>query len=317
MSGERDGAADGARPAAGAPPVEAAAGAASDGSADGSACAISSSSRSSARWIAPNAVGEAPARTSSPSSRRCMPPTSVSGQSSGASSPVLIRSTDSEVAARPCWTRARSASSTWYQVVPSAHIGPANSSSRSRTWRAPSADDHVQGFHQPVTSERYRRRSSSSHSGWSTETSVPPAMISPSPALPPSSGATCSSVPSQGICGCSQLIQARCVPSGLRRGWATKREAGVMRRRAAGSSAAEPSSGTATMLRSMCGAPSASGRGPSSPPVWSSHTHHTSVVPSARVTTVGSAQRSEGPCADSTSGPTGVSGRGRSPSRSA
>ena len=90
-----------------------------------------------------------------------------------------------------------------------------------------------------------------------------------------------------------------------------------MRRSAEESSAAEPSSGTATTQRSMYGAPSASARGPSAPPVWSSQIHHTSAVPSARVTTVGSAQRSEGPWAEATSGPTGVSGRGCSPSRSA
>ena len=267
--------------------------------------------------IAGNCVGEAPASTSSPSSRRCAAVIWVSGHSSAVSSPLLIRSSDSEVAARPCCIRARSGPSTWYQVVPRAHIGPANSSSRSSTWPAPSSADHTHGFHQPVVSERNSRRWSSSHSGCMIEVSVSPATISPCPALPPISGATCSSVPSHGICGCSQLIHARCDPSGLSRGWATNRADGVMRRSAAGSSAAEPSSGTATTYRSMCGAPSAPGRGPSSPPVWSSQIHHTSVVPPGRVTTVGSAQRRDGPCADSTSGPTGVSGRGDSPSRKA
>ena len=88
---------------------------------------------------------------------------------------------------------------------------------------------------------------SSSHSGCSTEVPVSPAITSPVPALPLISGATCSSVPSQGIWGCSQLIHATWVPSGLSRGKATNREAGVTRWIAEGSSAPEPSRGTAAM----------------------------------------------------------------------
>ena len=83
--------------------------------------------------MAANWVGEEPETASRPSSRSSIPTYSVSGQSRSASSPVETVRTARPVAARPYWTRAWSASITWYEVAPMLHIGSANSCSTSST----------------------------------------------------------------------------------------------------------------------------------------------------------------------------------------
>src|ERR1700730_9971631 len=102
-------------------------------------------------------------------------------------------------------------------------------------------------FHQPVQSVATYRLVLSRHSGASTESRRPPLTSLPGPTapFPPSPalviGATRSSVPSHGMCGWFQLIQARRLLSGDGVGDAEKSEPGTSSRTAAGASAADPS----------------------------------------------------------------------------
>lgn len=139
---------------------------------------------------------------------------------------------------------------------------------------------------------------SGAQSAWAIDSSGPPATVRASWNVPSGpSSATTSSVPSQGMRGWSQASQAARCPSGESRGPVTKRcRSGASSRTAPRSSAAEPSSGTATGTRRRSVGPS---------PVNSSRTHHTSPR-SGRGS--GSIQRRPPPTVDS-----GVSGRGSPP----
>ncbi len=76
-------------------------------------------------------------------------------------------------------------------------------------------------FHQPVRSLTRCRTPPGLHSGWTTDSSGPPATVTGSPArAPPASSASRSSVPSQGMFGWSHSSQASRRPSGLTRGLA-------------------------------------------------------------------------------------------------
>ncbi len=203
------------------------------------------------------------------------------------------------MAPRPCSTAIVPPSSGRNQRAPSCHSGPPNSSWRGLHRRLPGAPaasgSARRSSHQPSASETYSRVPSESHSICGTDSSGPPAN-GRTPVKAPSSVMSASStvVPSHGIRGWSQAIQAARRPSGEIRGPVTKRfRSSLSSRTAARSPAAEPSSGTAAITRRT-----SVGRGP----VNSSRTHHTSPR-SSRST--GSAQRSPPPTAE-----TGVSGRG-------
>ena len=105
-------------------------------------------------------------------------------------------------------------------------------------------------FQNPLTSLIAYSVSSSLHSGCSTDSvgRAEQGAVRPAGAVVARS-ATRSSVPSHGICGCSHAIQASRRPSGERRGPARKCEPPTTERIADGSSAADPSSGTAAMSR--------------------------------------------------------------------
>ena len=90
---------------------------------------------------------------------------------------------------------------------------------------------------------------SSRHSGASTDSSGPPMTSGASCTVTPDAGPTRNSVPSHGIRGWSQLIQASFVPSGDGVGNAKNCAPLTSTRIAASSSAAVPSSGTATISR--------------------------------------------------------------------
>ncbi len=149
---------------------------------------------------------------------------------------------------------------------PSCHSGPANSSSAGNSacggWPdSPSSYT----FHQPVQSVAAYSVVSFFQSGASTDSRRLPISSRP-PATPPSSAATRSSVPSQGMCGWFQEIQASRVPSGDGVGKARKSGPETITRTRPASVAAEPSSGTATMARLT------------RPPSWRSRTHQTSLA---------------------------------------
>ena len=172
----------------------------------------------------------------------------VNGSSSSASSPVARSRRAREVPWVP-WVTSRLCSfSTLYQLCPSDHSGPANSSSRVHSARcSPVSSVCEYRFHQPLRSETKTSSPSVSHSGCSTDSVVEPASTDSVATRPSTRSPTWSSVPSHGICGCSQEIQLSLVPSGLSRGLATKREAGLTSRSLPASAAADPSSGMATM----------------------------------------------------------------------
>ncbi len=104
-------------------------------------------------------------------------------------------------------------------------------------------------FHHPVQSVATYKLVLSRQAGASTDSPRPPLTSRPRPATPFSIAATRSSVPSQGICGWFQQIQASRRPSGDGVGNATKSVPVTSGRIAPGWSAADPSSGTATMAR--------------------------------------------------------------------
>ncbi len=119
-------------------------------------------------------------------------------------------------------------------------------------------------FHQPVQSVATYRLWLSRHSGASTDSRLLPLISRALPGLPPSTGATLSSVPSHGMCGWFQQIHASHCPSGDGVGKAKKSKPVTSTRMAASAAAADPSSGTATMALVTL------------PPAWRSRTHHTS-----------------------------------------
>src|SRR5215469_11969100 len=104
-------------------------------------------------------------------------------------------------------------------------------------------------FHQPVQSVATYRLALSRQGGASTDSLLLPLMSRDLPGIPLSSGATRSSVPSHGMCGWFQQIQASQLPSGDGVGNAKKSNPLTITRIAAGSVPPEPSSGTATMER--------------------------------------------------------------------
>jgi hypothetical protein len=69
-------------------------------------------------------------------------------------------------------------------------------------------------FHQPGQSVTTYRLEASRHSGARTDSCMPPLTSLPWPGAPSSISATRSSVPSQGMRGWFQQIQARRLPSG-------------------------------------------------------------------------------------------------------
>ena len=119
-------------------------------------------------------------------------------------------------------------------------------------------------FHQPVQSVATYRFWLSRHSGASTDSRLLPLISLALPGLPPSTGATRSSVPSHGMWGWFQQIHASHCPSGDGVGKAKKSKPVTSTRTAASAAAADPSSGTATMALVTL------------PPVWRSRTHQTS-----------------------------------------
>ncbi len=120
-------------------------------------------------------------------------------------------------------------------------------------------------FHQPVQSVATYRLVLSRQTGASTDSRRLPLTSLPRPGTPSSIAATRSSVPSQGMCGWFQQIQASRRPSGEGVGNAKKSAPVTSSRTASGFSAAEPSSGTATMARLTF------------PPLCCSRTHQTSL----------------------------------------
>src|ERR1039457_3797753 len=120
-------------------------------------------------------------------------------------------------------------------------------------------------FHQPGQSDTTYRLVLSRQTGASTDSRRLPLTSLPLAGTPFSSGATRSSVPSHGIVGWFHHIQASLLPSGDRRGYAKKSEPKTTSRTAPGFSAAEPSSGTATIDRLTLASP------------WRSCTHQTSL----------------------------------------
>ena len=89
----------------------------------------------------------------------------------------------------------------------------------------------------------------SRHSGASTDSRRLPWTRRPLPGIPFSTGATRSSVPSHGMYGWFQQIQASHFPSGEGVGKAKKSVPVTRVRILSGAAAAEPSSGTATIAR--------------------------------------------------------------------
>ena len=124
-------------------------------------------------------------------------------------------------------------------------------------------------FHQPVQSVATYRLALSFQTGASTDSRMLPLSSRLLPGTPSCTGATRSSVPSQGMCGWFQEIQASVRPSGDGVGKAKKSGPVTSVRIAAGSAAADPSSGTATIERVTW------------PPSCRSCTHQTSVSPAA------------------------------------
>src|SRR5215471_4115253 len=102
-------------------------------------------------------------------------------------------------------------------------------------------------FHQPVQSVATYRLALSRHSGASTDSLLLPLISRALPGTPLVTGATRSSVPSQGMCGWFQQIQASQLPSGEGVGNAKKSKPVTSTRIALASAAPDPSSGTATM----------------------------------------------------------------------
>ena len=96
-------------------------------------------------------------------------------------------------------------------------------------------------FHQPVQSVATYRLELSRHSGASTDSRLLPLIRRPLPGTPSVTGATRSSVPSQGMCGWFQPIQASHLPSGDGVGNAKKSNPVTSTRTAPGSLAAAPS----------------------------------------------------------------------------
>ena len=107
--------------------------------------------------------------------------------------------------------------------MPKTQWGAPNSSSAgaSASRRRPTLGPTRYRFHQPVRSLTRCRTPSGLHSGWTTDSSGPPATVTGSPArASPASSASRSSVPSQGMFGWSHSSQASRRPSGLTRGLA-------------------------------------------------------------------------------------------------
>lgn len=205
----------------------------------------------------------------------------------------------------PCRTAISPLSSGWNQRSPIFQSGPPNSSPRGGRRRllgtAPPATASGRmrwSSHQSARSETNNRLPSRSHSTWQTDSSRSPTR-GRTPVNPPvpSISASMTTVPSHGIRGWSQAIQAARRPSWETLGPVTNRcRSSESSRTAARSSAAEPSSGTAaTTRRTSVGAG----------PVNSSSTHQTSPAAPCSGRTCGSAQRSPPPTSD-----TGVSGHG-------
>lgn len=136
------------------------------------------------------------------------------------------------------------------------------------------------------------------HSICGTDSSGPPPKLRALWNVPSSAmSASITSVPSHGIRGWSQAIQATRRPSGETFGPVTKRcRSSESSRTAPRSSAADPSSGTAAITRRTSVGAS---------PVNSSRTHHTSPRSPRSRCSCGSTQRSPPPTPDS-----GVSGHG-------
>src|SRR6266436_3591671 len=102
-------------------------------------------------------------------------------------------------------------------------------------------------FHQPVQSVATYRLLLSRQSGASTDSRLLPLISRAFAGAPLSSGATRNSVPSHGMCGWFQQIQASHRPSGDGVGKAKKSAPSTRVRIAPWFSAADPSRGTATM----------------------------------------------------------------------
>ena len=124
-------------------------------------------------------------------------------------------------------------------------------------------------FHQPVQSVATYRLALSFQTGASTDSRILPLSRRDLPGTPSWTAATRSSVPSQGMCGWFQEIQASVRPSGDGVGNAKKSGPETRVRIAVRSAAAEPSSGTATIERVTAS------------PSWRSCTHQISVSPVA------------------------------------
>ncbi len=119
-------------------------------------------------------------------------------------------------------------------------------------------------FHQPVQSVATYRLALSRHSGASTDSLLLPLISRDLPGVPSCTGAIRSSVPSHGMCGWFQQIQASHCPSGDGDGNAKKSCPVTSTRMAVASVAADPSSGTATIALETL------------PRLWRSRTHQTS-----------------------------------------
>src|SRR5215469_5625232 len=100
-------------------------------------------------------------------------------------------------------------------------------------------------FHQPVQSVATYRLELSRHSGASTDSRLLPLISRPLPGMSFSIGATLSSVPSHGMCGWFQQIQASHCPLGDGVGNAKKSEPVTSTRMAPVLVPPDPSSGTA------------------------------------------------------------------------
>jgi hypothetical protein len=172
--------------------------------------------------------------------------TEVRGRASVSADPVSGTMITSSSSPSVRTARMRPSSSVSYQRGPSSQSGPPNSASSVCSGPISPCTFTVYRFHQPLRSLMNVRLKSSTHSGCSTLSVVEPARIRVSPV---SRSVRWSSVPSQGICGCSQPIQARRLPSGEKRGNATKCAPPASERIPVSSSAPVPSSSTATMSR--------------------------------------------------------------------
>ena len=117
-------------------------------------------------------------------------------------------------------------------------------------------------FQKPEAFDTCTSSHSSVHRGSPTECPSPPSTAACSPIVPSASRSpTCSTASSHGMPGWSQVIHARCSPSGDRTGEVTKSVPATSVRTGASSRAAEPSRGMATSV--LTGSP---------PPRWSSLT---------------------------------------------